>query len=390
MSKTLKEMAQLLRGSNEELFDRYINVRLCRTKPEPSGGFSIFGGTSLSKAWDVLKGNTKISDLDFQIVCPRTGQKPNITVSGQWSATNVVNQVTITIYNMDANIDTMAYNYAEVDVGYYNSGIHISFIGKITNCYMAKPNPNGELVIIVTTAAVNDLYAQGDFEVEFSQDTVDTQTLVLTCVNAMCTKYPSLRPYCTDVATTIPAVWTSQTYTVGKGTRHFRSCMECITWLNSLFTTFTLGTGFASAGLTSAGGAVRNLISTSAKDLTSSLPPLRLSFDHGGNLLCRCSYSNATPTSVKALYAIGSATLTSENATVTAPFNPGLLPGEVVYISAKYFRTRVNIDAVRDAYKNMGDLWYIVNTQFTFSTFTANNMSLLLNNIKNKVSAKDG
>ena len=385
MSKTLKEMAQLLKGSNEELFDRYINVRLCRTKPEPSGGFSIFGGTSLSKAWDVLKGNTRISDLDFQIVCPRTGQKPNITVSGQWSIANVVNQVTITIYNMDANIDTMAYNYAEVDVGYYNSGIHISFIGQITNCYMAKPNPNGELVITVTTADVKDIYAQGDFEVDFTQDTVDTQTLILTCVNAMCTKYPSLRPYCTDVVTTIPVEpggWRFQTFTVGKGTRHFRSCMECITWLNSLFATFTIGTGFASAGV--------NLIKTSSKDLTSSLPPLRLSFDHGGNLLCRCSYSNATPTSVKALYAIGSATLTSENATVTAPFNPGLLPGEVVYISAKYFRTRVNIDAVRDAYKNMGDLWHIVQTQFTFSTFTANNMSLLLNNIKNKVSAKDG
>lgn len=385
MSKSLKEMAQLLKGSNEELFDRYINVRLYRAKPAPASGFSIFGGTSLSKAWDVVSGAVKINDLDFQIVCPRTGQKPNITITGQWSATNVVNQVTITIYNMDANIDTMAYNYAEVDVGYYNSGIHISFIGQITNCYMAKPNPNGELVITVTTAAVNDLYAQGDFEVTFTQDIVDTQTLVLTCVNAMCTKYPSLRPYCTGVVTTLPLEpggWRFQTFTVGKGTRHFRSCMECITWLNSLFATFTIGTGFASAGV--------NLIKTSAKDLVASLPPLRLSFDHGGNLLCRCSYSEATPTTVKALYAIGSATLTSENATVTAPFNPGLLPGEVVYVNARYFRTRVNIDAVREAYKSMGDLWYVVQSQFTFSTYTANTMTLLLNNIKNKVSAKDG
>jgi hypothetical protein len=385
MSKSLKEMARLLEGNNEELFDRYINVRLYRTKPEPTSDFSVLGGTSLSKAWDVATGAVKINDLDFQIVCPRTGQKPNITVSGQWTIANVVNQLTITIYNMDANIDTMAYNYAEVDIGYYNSGIHMSCIGQITNCYMAKPNPNGELVITVAAAPVNDLYAQGDFEVNFTQDTVDTQTLVLTCVNAMCSKYPSLRPYCTDVVTTLPLEpggWRFQTFTVGKGTRHFRSCMECITWLNSLFATFTLGTGFASAGV--------NLVETSAKNLTSSLPPLRLSFDHGGNLLCRCSYSAATPTTVKALYAIGSATLTSENATVTAPFNPGLMPGEVMYVSAKYFRTRVNIDAVRDAYKNMGDLWYIVSTQFTFSTYTANNMTLLLNNIKNRVSAKDG
>lgn len=385
MSKTLSQMAQLLKGSNEELFDRYINVRLCRSKPAISSGFSIFGNTSLSSALDVISGAASINDLDFQIVCPKSGLKPNIMVSGKWEVSNTVNEVTLTIYNMDANIDTMAYNYAQIDVGYYNSGIHVSFIGQITNCYMAKPNPNGELVINIVCAAVQDLYAQGDFEVNFTADEVDTQTLILTCVNAMCAKHPDLRPYCTDVVTTLPTGaggWREQKFTVGKGTRHFRSCMDCITWLNSLFATFTLGTSYASAGV--------NLIKTTAAKLTSALPPLRLGFDHRGNLLCRCSYSEATPMTTKALYAIGSATLTSENATVTAPFNPGILPGEVVYIQRRYFRTRVNLDSVRDAYKNMGDLWYVIQSQFTFSTYGANMMTLLLNNIKNRVEAKAG
>lgn len=385
MSKTLKDMAKLLAASNEELFDRYINVRLCREKPAVSGGFSIFGQTALSQAWDVLQGSVSINDLDFQIVCPKTGLKPDITVTGQWNISNTVNNVTITIHNIDANIDTMAYNYAEVDVGYYNSGIHVSFIGQITNCYMAKPNPNGELVITVVTADVKDLYAQGDFEVNFTADEVDTQTLILTCVNAMCTKHPDLRPYCTDVVTTLPmdaGGWRAQKFTVGKGTRHFRSCMDCITWLNSLFATFTLGTGYASAGV--------NLIKTTAASLANALPPLKLGFDHGGNLLCRVAYTEATPMTTKALYAIGSAVLTSENATVTAPFNPGILPGEVVYIDARYFRTRINIDSVREAYKKMGNMWYVIQTQFTFSTYTTNTMTLLLNNIKNKVNAKDG
>lgn len=382
MSKTLKEMAQLLKGSNEELFDRYINVRLCRNKPEVSSGFSIFSKSGLSQAFDVLTGAISINDLDFQIICPKSGLKPNITVSGKWEVSNTVNEITLTIYNMDANIDTMAYNYAEIDVGYYNSGIHVSFVGQITNCYMAKPNPNGELVITVVCADVQDLYAQGDFEVQFMQDEVDTQTLVLTCVNAMCSKYPDLRPYCTDVVLSLPAEWKSQRFIVSKGTRHFRSCMDCLTWLNSLFATFTLGTSYASAGI--------NMIKTSAVKLTKALPPLKIGFDHGGNLLCRCSYNEATPATTKALYAIGSATLTSENATVTAPFNPGILPGEVVYIEKRFFRTRVNLDSVREAYRSMGDLWYVIQTQFTFSTHSVNNMTLLLNNIKNKVEGKAG
>ncbi len=382
MSKTLSDVARMMRGSNEDLFDRYINIRLSRDKPMPSTGFATFRDTSLSKAWDVLEGNVSINDLDFQIICPRTGLKPNITVTGQWNVSNTINNITVTIYNMDANIDTMAYNFAEIDVGYYNSGVHVSFIGQITNCYMAKPNPNGELVITVTCADVQDLYAQGDFEVQFDLDKVDTATLINTCVNAMCAKYPELRQYCADVTSTLPVEWSLQDFTVGKGTRHFRSCMECLNWLNSLFATFTVGTSYASSGT--------NKVPTTAQSLDKALAPLKLGFDEGSNLRARCSYSEATPMSIKALYAIGSATLTSENATLVAPFNPGILPGEVIAVDARYFRTRVNIDSVRDRYKNMSALWNVIQTQFAFSTHSVNTMTLLLNNIKNKVEAKAG
>lgn len=385
MSKSLQDLARVLAASNEELFDRYINVRLCRKETTASSGFSVFSNTSLSKAWEVMNAGVSINDLDFQIVCPKSGLKPDITVTGQWLISNTVNNITITIRNIDANIDTMAYNFAQVDMGYYNSGIHISFMGQITNCYMAKPNPNGELVITVVSAPVSSLYAQGDFEVSFATDTVITPELILTCVDAMCKKYPQLTPYCKNVVSTIPITkdgWWFQTFTVGKGTRHFRSCMECITWLNSLFATFTIGTGFASAGI--------NTIETSAVKLEKALPPLKLGFSHSGDLLCRCSYSEATPMTVKALHAIGSAMLTSENATVTAPFNPDVLPGDVVYIDARYFRTRVNVDSVREAYKKMGSLWYVIQVQFVFSTSTTNTMTLLLNNIQNKISAREG
>lgn len=380
MSKTLAEMARLLRGSNENLFDRYINIRLCRERPAAG---SI---TMLSSLSDVLQGVASINSLDFQIVCPRTGLKPNITVSGQWNIENTVNNVVVTVYNMDANIDTMAYNYIQVDVGYYSSGIHATFTGQITNCYMAKPNPNGELVINAVMAPVDNLYAQGDFEVTFPSEVVTTPSLIGYCVSAMVAKHPEIAPYVVGATASLDAReaggWFYQQFAVGKGTKRFRSCIDCITWLNSLFATFTLNTGYASGP----GG-----VPTSALLLPKKLPPLKLGFDEQGFLRCLEAYSEGTPMTVKALHAIGTAFLTSSNsATVTAPFNPGILPGEVIYIDARYFKTRVNLDAVRDAYKSMGNLWYVIQTQFTFSTHTTNTMTLLLNNIANAIKASEG
>ena len=388
MSVSLADMARILRGSNEELFDRYINIRLCREKPASvvAEGFSIFSNTALSKAFDVDSGTVEISDLDFQIICPRSGLKPNITVSGQWNIQNTVNKIDVTVYNMDANIDTMAYNYIQVDVGYYNSGVHVMFTGQITNCYMAKPNPNGELVISAVMGPVDNLYEQGDFEVTFPKDIVNTPELIGYCVSAMVVKHPEIAPHMLNVTSGLDASdadgWFYQRFTVGKGTKHFRSCMDCITWLNSLFATFTLNTGFASGP----GG-----VPTTAKNLEKGLPPLKLGFDLNGDLRSEVAYSEATPMNIKALYAIGSAFLTSsQSATVTAPFNPGILPGEVIYVDARYFKTRINLDKVRDAYRTMGNLWYVIQTQFTFSTHSANTMTLLLNNVKNMIKASEG
>lgn len=363
MSKSLAQMARILSAANEELFDRFVDVRLTREYP-----------SELREA------------EDFQIRTPKTGLKPNITVSGQIILAQSVCLVTLTIGNISEQIDTMAYNWAEIKVGYLNSGIYTTFVGQITNCYMAKPNPNGELVVSVTTAPITDLYAHGDFEVAFTSDTVDTQTLILTCVNKMCSEYPELRQHCTDVVTSMAVDWKSQTFTVGKATRHFRSPLSCIAWLNSLFASFTYNSGFTSVGAESAGGFSGVKISE-GKDL----PPLRLGFGPTGDLRCVSSYSQGTPTALKALHAIGSAFKKStDSATVTAPFNPEIFPGDLIYIDAKYFKTRINIDSVRDRYKATGNLWLVNSMQFTFSTMTTNTMTMELVNEQLRISGSEG
>lgn len=363
MSKTLAQLARLLSASNEQLFDRYIDIKLYRNKPT--------AGAPANKE-------------DFAIRTPKSGIKPSITISGQFLISNTANTINITIYNISANVDTMAYNWVEVDAGYMNSGIHASFIGQITNCYMAKPNPNGELVITAQHADMKDLYALGPFEVEFTEDVVTTDKLVSTCLEAVLEKYPELDDciVLSEVTASMAKDWKKQEFVVGKATRHFRSPMECIAWLNSLFASFTYPTGYDYGP----GGAV----STSALN-TKKLPPLRLGFSTVGRLWCTCSYSESTPYNIKAISAIGSAVLTSTStATITAPFNPNIMPGEVIFIDSRYFKTRLSIEAVRDEYKNLGNLWYVVQISFTFSTQTTNTMTLQLVNTTAKITAQEG
>lgn len=382
MSKSFKELAQLLDAANEQLFDRYINVRLTKDKPfarpatVPMRDSMPFVQTPLPS----LLSKT----LDFQLITPKTGCKPNITLSGKIIPAEAVCTVTLTIYNMLANIDTMAYNWAEIDVGYLNSGIHTTFIGQITNCYMAKPNPNGELVINVTTADVKNLYATGDFKVDFPLDTMTTDVLVSTCLDAIVKERPELEEAINvpEILVQIPAIWKGVKFTVGKATRFYRSALDCLTWLNSLFASIPWNTRYAST----AGGAPFNEVTD---EMRASLCPLKLGFNKESSLCVTSTYSEVNPMSVKALTAIGSAVLTSgQSATVTAPFNPDIAPGAVVFIDSKYFKTRLNIGAIRDSYRSMGNLWYVLSMEFVFSTHTTNTMTLLLNNLQNTIRAQ--
>lgn len=373
MSKTVAQLAKLLSASNEQLFDRYINFRLLREEPslvEAPLGTADFSASNNEK--------------DFQVVCPRSGLKPDIAISAEFHAQNTSHHITLTVTNMSANIDTMAYNWAQIDVGYYKSGIHATFIGQITNCYMAKPNPNGELVVSVVCSNIAGLYTNGDFEVAFDTVTVDTATLVNTCFGAIAAKYPklteSLKGY-TEI--TLPADWAKQQFTVNKATYGFRSPLACIAWLNSLFASYTNNTGFSRE----AGNAEATFDNTKVK---LNLPPIRLGFDSQGKLRYTCTYSETFPGTTKALSYIGSAYLVGEAATVTAPFNPDINVGDVIYVDPKYFKTRVNIANMREKFDALGNLWSVISMQFTFSTRTTNTMTLKLSNTGNDIKSGEG
>lgn len=378
MSKTTEDLAKLLSATNEQLYDRYINVKLMQQEDSiTQASHSYTPGLEQPEA---------VIEPDFIIRTPKAGIKPHISISGQFISGENAPTATLTIFNMNENVDTMAYNFAEVEVGYLNSGISTTFKGQIINCYMAKPNPNGELVITINCARITDLYKHGEVVVDLAADSLTTRELIASAVDGIKKAVPELSLQLDEVNyAAIPAKWQSINFDVTRGQRFFRSAYEVITWLNSLFASYAYPTGFTWG----AGGVQANVpVTNGVKD---ALPPMKLGFDSQGFLMITGSYSALGPSNVKALSVIGSAFLSGESATVTAPFNPGIMPGDVIYIDVKYFKTRVNIAGqVRELYKNLGNMWYVLNVQFTFDTMGANKMTLLVNNLSNEITASEG
>lgn len=394
MSKTKAQLAKLLSATNEQLFDRYINVTLSQNKPGTAAPekpkSKVSGNTIISPTLEeIQKYNSDLTAHEnvLKIKTPKAGIKPHISVAATLIGQSYVHDITVTIYNISEQIDTMEFNWAEVEVGYMNSGVHVTFVGQIISCYMAKPNPNGELVVTIATANMVDLYARGDFEVAYDKDTVTTKELLQTALNAAATKYPKLEGVINndEIYQSIPEEWLAEKFMVRKATRHYRSVMELLTWLNSLFASYSYQTGFAT------GAGLAPIVDDKEKAKTVKLPPLKLGFDAQGNLQITGTYAFGAPAATKALSCVGNAFLNGEEATVQAPFNPGILPGDVIFVDIKYFKTRVNMEGVpRELNKSLGNLWKVIDNKFVFDTHRANVMTLRLNNLNNLITAGQG
>lgn len=390
MSKTKADLAKFLSAPNEQLFDRYINITLAPSKEElddpdaPKAAFSAFSASDYNRYVSDLIASRKNR---LTIITPKTGVKPHVCVAGTLSAGARVHSITATIFNISEQIDTMAYNWAKIEAGYYNSGVHVTFEGRIINCYMAKPNPNGELVITIATADMVSLYEQGDIEVQYENEQVDIIELLETAFKVVKDAFPDLVTLIdtAELENDIPDEWKEEKFKVCKATRHYRSVMELIAWLNSLFATYSHQTGFAS------GAGLAPIVNDKGESKDANLPPIKLGFDTRGFLHLSGSFTDSAAANYKTLNGIGNAFLSGDAATVQAPFNPGVLPGDVVFIDVKYFKTRVSMEGIsRERYANKGNLWWVISSQFVFDTHKTNTMTLLLNNTENPVSATKG
>lgn len=325
------DITDILTPPNSQLRDRFVNIKLSKT-----GGYLI-------DSYD-----------DIIINTPIVGMKPDITVSGTLQLGENITTITVTLVNIDGDIDFNQYNYITVSMGYMSSGFSRAFYGEIINIYMAKPNPNGELVITMANADLISMNKTNRIKLQFNNDYVTYKSML--------TQFQILNPGHSITIGSIPAEWETVTMFVGKAVYTFENMMEVVHWMNNMF--------------------------MSVKDVKPIL--LHIAPVNDGKstrLFLSGMYAKNEFTPVlKTLSCISSAFMAgTEYATVTAPWNPEISPGEFINIDTKYFKTRVNVAKfAASALEAQSNIWQVTNVQFTFSTRTTNTMTVQLTNVNNK------
>lgn len=89
----------------------------------------------------------------LQILSPRNGRKPDITISGKFDTKTQANTVEIRIVGLYTT-KIQDFNTVRISAGYAQN-MNQTLVGSITNIYQESPGPDGITVISCTTAEID-------------------------------------------------------------------------------------------------------------------------------------------------------------------------------------------------------------------------------------------
>ena len=229
--------------NSDVLFDKYIDVVFTKDREY------------------VDNYNTEVSNFsedDFIIRTPRSGCKPDISVSFEFLPSQHISSVTLTMKNVYMNLDINKYKYIFIKAGYLsNKNYSQCFQGQIFNSYCEKPNPDGQLVFQCLLTDIVEFTKVDKYEVTFTVDEMSISRFIAEVLNQ--TKLSSifqknesmslfsegklgsvqnynllLKITQADIDKIIPAIWKTQEVFVSRKTYYFNSSLLVINWVNSI------------------------------------------------------------------------------------------------------------------------------------------------------------
>ena len=288
------------------LFDKVVNLRFFR-----SDAPSAQTGTEAS------------------IVCPESGRKPTIRVSGEMVSQDVIQQVEVRVTNFVSDLPLNQYRSVEIEAGYRGS-LSARMQGQVINSYQEKPGPDSVTVFQVTVGRFDDWVSK---------------TLTST--------YPGGTPLatvCSDVASKLGL--TLQFYAP---------------------TDLRLPVGISHNGL--------------AKELVVKLRRLFASYDPKGNFtgievrpdganLIVFAAQNGTGV-VHELGYVSQATRNAAGFDIQAPWVPSVRPGDTVKVDPKYFKQEVGAPGTALNETVSTSLFQVIYVSFQFCTTDDENVMTL-------------
>jgi hypothetical protein len=102
----------------------------------------------------------------FRIETPRSGVKPHISVSAKFLPGLRVSEVTVSIKNLEIDVNINLFTFMRVRMGYFD-GPSVMFRGAIMNSYVENPNPNGNTVFqMLASGILEDMLGFSDITLE--------------------------------------------------------------------------------------------------------------------------------------------------------------------------------------------------------------------------------
>lgn len=333
-----KELAALsMTPTGDQFFDRIIGFRLYQNA------------------------ESDVKDLVF--TCPKTGPKPAMTLHFKMLPNEYVSQITLTISNMYLNLDLCSYKYLSVTAGYSGRGkkpgLTRTFKGEIINAYNESPNPNGAFVI---QCVLGEFSAISDTTASISYTSEEMGTTLRETAMAMEQKLQSVSPNLSVDISDLPKEW-----------------LQTNIFPDSTFSDFSVSAlDFIDK--------IRYRIQRTAN--ATGLEPVNVMLEDN---IVRFFTLSAMPSAdkLKAVTAIGTAYIEGDRGVVTAPWNPSIHVGDMVYIPRVFFRSRIRMDYFNSKQSMQTDNWkvYSINVLFASGSKT-NQMTLELINMRNGVSAQ--
>jgi hypothetical protein len=244
----------------------------------------------------------------YFITTPTGGVKPDISLSATFIPKNHTTAVTVSIRNLNTQVDITRMGYMNVTAGYL-SGQHLSISGPIINSYIESPNPNGTTVFqLVDAGSIGNVVTLNDTYVVTSGGVTFEEAAISVC----------------ELTGMTPIIYLPDAYkkirvSKASASRKFKNPLDAMNWLR-LVAQNTFGA------------------------LRLPIPYIDYNKD---NVITIATMVWATTSEYEAketpiLRRIKTASFTGGSLVIKAPWWPGIRPDGLFKMNPRYFRGRLN------------------------------------------------
>lgn len=297
-----------------------------------------------------------VVEHEIHIVCPKIGQKPDISLTVSAIPGKVCYKTTLKIRNLAINnTDIRKWSRMSITAGYMN-GSQITFESPIFSSFVESPNPDGCTTFIgLTVGSVNNPLSLRAIDINFPNGSFTVRNLIKTIGQYICTSEAMIHNQLSPEINNHQVSCQEHKVRASNG-------YELLVWLQREL----------------------NAVSKSFKNKDGESPRILVQLTNGSLEIFATNTTNKSVSNVEdeqiiRLTAVNSAMFNGSACTVEAPWNPSIQPGSLFYMPPTFMNGTMLPNSIASYnYQNDRYLYRVITMNLTFSTCGADNKMTLL------------